>query len=341
MEIRRYLPSKRFSFFVFSIVAAGVLIFAASFIGKGRTLSSAFNAFTNITIGSGATSVGDEDRDADGLKDWEEGVRGTDAGKADTDGDGTSDGEEVRLVRDPNKPGPDDSLVDTESQKFLSELLAQASSTNLTDDLSQTIFARYVEARGKGASGDVQTQAAVVNEAIASAEVSYRGDPYETSDLTVVADSPTAMRTFANGSMQAILRHPDANFMLAMQTFGLGMEGNAAAIGKLRYIGREYRSIAREMAATPVPRSLAEQYLLAVNSFEIAGGSFEDMTYIQEDPIRGVAGLQNYDRMISGGAGVFILLAREVDRAGLLFSANEPGRSWREFIAIANPGISS
>lgn len=337
MEIRRYLPSKRFSVFVFSVLLAGGIIGGAVMAAKGKPLSSALTVFSTLSVSSGA-SVGQEDRDQDGLKDWEEGVRGTDANNRDTDGDGTGDGDEIKLLRDPKKPGPDDSAINAEDQKFILELLAQASSTNLTDDLSQTIFARYVEARGKGASGDLQAQAAVVEEAIASAEVNYRGDPYTMEELTVVADSPAAIRVFANGSMRAILNHPDANFMAAMQAFNRGMEGRAGAEKELRTIGHEYRSIAAEMAAVPVPRSYADNYMLAINTFEIAGGSFDDMAHIGDDPIRAVAGLQNYNNMIGGGANIFIMLARDLSRAGLTFSAQEPGRSWAEFMAIANPG---
>lgn len=340
MEIRRYLPSKRFSVFVFSILVAGGIIGGAVIVGRGKPLSSALDVFSTLSVGSGS-SVGQGDRDQDGLKDWEESVRGTDPDKSDTDGDGTSDGDEIKLLRDPKKPGPDDSLVNAADQKFILELLAQASSTNLTDDLSQTIFARYVEARGKGASGDLQAQAAVVEEAITNAEVSYRGDPYTMEELTVVADSPAATRTFANGSMRAILNHPDASFMLAMQAFNRGMEGRGGAEKELRAIGYEYRLVAAEMAAVPVPQPYAKNYMLAINSFEIAGGAFDDMAHIGDDPIRAVVGLQNYNNMIGGGANIFIMLAHDLARAGLIFSAQEPGRSWAEFMMIANSGSPS
>ena len=51
-----------------------------------------------------------QDVDADGLKDWEEALWGTDSNNPDTDGDGTKDGEEVKLDRNPLKAGPDDVL---------------------------------------------------------------------------------------------------------------------------------------------------------------------------------------------------------------------------------------
>lgn len=335
MEIRRYLPSTRFAVFVLSIVVAIVLVIAASYLGAGKPISSALAVISNVTTGQ--REIGDIDTDGDGLRDWEEGVRGTDPKRADSDNDGTNDGDEVKANRDPNKPGPDDSLADEASEKFLAELLASASSTNLTDNLSQTIFARYVAARGKGSSGDIQTQSAVVREAVANAETSYRGTIYMPATFTVVAKNPTTVRAFANGSMQAMLNHPSANFMLAMQIFGEGMEGSKTAASRLRAIGAEYRAIAREMATVPVPAEYLNQYVLAVNALEVAGGAFEDMAYIGEDPILAVAGLQNYDRMISGGAGIFVKLAQEIARTGLVFSAKEPGRVWNDFVAIAKP----
>ena len=44
------------------------------------------------------------DSDADGLKDWEEQIYGTDPHNADTDGDKTHDGDEIAQGRDPLKP---------------------------------------------------------------------------------------------------------------------------------------------------------------------------------------------------------------------------------------------
>ncbi len=335
MEFRRYLPSKRFAFFVISVAIAALCIVLASYIGAGKPLSSAFAVISNVSIG-GKAAVGDTDSDNDGLPDWEEGVRGTDPQKADTDGDGTKDSDEIKLNRDPKKAGPDDSLADEESQKFLNELLAAASSSNLTDNLSQTIFARYVAARGEGTSGDVQTQAKVVQEAVNGAEVPYKGKVYGPSDIYVVSNNNVAVRTFANASMQAILKHPDANFVKAMQAFGEGMDGSPAGIQRLRYIGSQYRAMARDMASVSVPSSYAEHYLLAINALEIAGGSFDDMAEVNNDPIRAVAGLQNYNRMITGGAGALVLVGLDVWHSGLTFSKDEVGGGWGSFAALSS-----
>lgn len=48
------------------------------------------------------------DSDRDGLKDWEEMLRGTNPQNPDSDGDGTSDGEEVAKGRNPLLAGPND-----------------------------------------------------------------------------------------------------------------------------------------------------------------------------------------------------------------------------------------
>lgn len=335
MEIRRYLPSTRFAVFVLAIAVAIGLVIAASYVGAGKPISSAIAIIAKVPTGK--SEVGDTDTDGDGLRDWEEGVRGTNPAAADTDGDGTSDKAEVAANRDPNKPGPDDSLINEASNKFLAELLEAASSTNMTDDLSRTIFARYVAARGEGSSGDIQTQESVVSEALSKAEVEYRGIAYTLEDITVVSDTITATRFFANESMMALLRHPDANFVYAMQVFGSSMDGAPGAVKELRRIGTEYRTVAKEMSRVPVPRSYAERYLLAINALDIGGAAFEDMAQVGEDPIRAIAGLQNYDRMLTSGAGVFVLIARDIKRSGLTFSKNEAGLGWDEFAGIANP----
>lgn len=86
-----------------------------------------------------ANSAG-KDSDDDGLKNWEEGLYGTDPEKADTDGDKTLDGEEIRLNRDPLKKGPDDKVRAPGADITTDDGRLTTDSGNLTYNLTKSIL---------------------------------------------------------------------------------------------------------------------------------------------------------------------------------------------------------
>ncbi len=71
-----------------------------------------------------------QDSDADGLKDWEETIFGTDNNNPDTDGDGTKDGDEVIQSRDPLVKGPNDKIAPKEA-------VSKTAQTNITSDFTK------------------------------------------------------------------------------------------------------------------------------------------------------------------------------------------------------------
>lgn len=76
-----------------------------------------------------------EDTDGDGLKNWAEGLFGTDKNNPDTDGDGTPDGEEISNNRDPLIPGPNDVLLPPETS-----LKEDTKEKNVTNDFALTFL---------------------------------------------------------------------------------------------------------------------------------------------------------------------------------------------------------
>lgn len=311
-----------------SLTLAGLFIFGASYLGKAQSAGH-----TSLSSLDTRGAISTADGDSDGLPDWEEVVRGTDPKRADTDGDGTADGQEVKLYRDPTKPGPDDSLSTAENDKFIQQLVAAASSTNLTDSISQTLFAQYVGARSKGTSGDTQTQQKLVTDAVSKASVPLSGKTYTESDVRVIGNSDAEIRAFANASITAIKNHPKATFGNAVAALSAAIGGaDPSAETKLRIIGGEYRALARELAAIQVPQAYTKTYVKGINTLESAGAAFEDMAHVSDDPVRAVAGLKNYNAMTAIGAEVFAGIARDILKEGLAFSTTESGKEWESFL---------
>ncbi len=103
----RLLGKKKNLIAAILVLAAGVLL--GGYLVLGSDFSRALNLedFTQEITSQNFTN----DRDYDGLEDWEEKIYGTDPDNPDTDGDGYLDGEEVASGYDPTKPAPNDKLL--------------------------------------------------------------------------------------------------------------------------------------------------------------------------------------------------------------------------------------
>lgn len=101
-----------------------------------------------------------QDTDGDGLMDWEEVLYGTDPSNPDTDGDGTSDGKEIKSGRNPTLKGPNDKLLPTQETK--TKKLTE------TEVFARAFFAKYMNLRKSGLSGDVDSRDAAIQEVLQS-----------------------------------------------------------------------------------------------------------------------------------------------------------------------------
>lgn len=145
--MNNYLPSKKFTFIVLSIIFALGVIYIVSFFGKTRTVSL---KLTDIETKAKVQEFLALDSDIDGLKDWEETLWKTDPKMTDTDKDGTNDGEEVNLYRDPLKANtspqgqtPNDKI---DEKIILDEKKAEEDFSKLTatEKMSRELFSQYI-----------------------------------------------------------------------------------------------------------------------------------------------------------------------------------------------------
>jgi len=327
VKIARYLPSRQFSFILGSLLIAGLIIYGASLLGKGKSLNS-----ISLTPTETSRDIANLDTDKDALPDWEEGVRGTNPNKTDTDDDGTNDGDEVSAGRNPVKPSPDDNLVSEQETLMLQQLIAAASSSNLTDSVSKGIFAQYVASKQKGASATAQGDA--VMNAIAKASLPLKGKIYKISDLNVVnLTDETSVRNFSNTMIRVLDAYPGARFpnVISMLTTSVD-RGDARANVRLTQIGADYRSMARDLAKIPVPTQFSQNYLGLINSLENAGASLDDLSHLSDDPVRATAGLQNFTKMSSIGTNNLVQLTLIIMKTGIKFGRAEPGYALGEYL---------
>lgn len=287
MELRKYLPSSTFSYFVGSLFVGAGLIWGANFATHPNSFSSA-----GLAVSSTDTS--------------------------------TQKANWVAALNDIQSQ-QDSRLPEVPQQQVVDNLLAGAQTKNLTDSVGRSLLINVANASGKGLGGDQPTQ----NELVASAmgqlnTVSQPSKPYTASDLSVIIDSKEAVHAYGNALIPVLKKYPHASMAETLNLVGQKINGQASS-GDFSPIAKDYRGLAKDMAKMAVPQSLAGFQLSIVNDFLQMADSMSHMQQIGADPLRGLAGLQIYNKSAEDVQGMFINIAQVFAKDGILFTKDEPG----------------
>lgn len=293
-NVRRYLPSKKL---IFAVLVLLILV-SASFLAveiKNR-LASQDDTGSIITDIDQKT---ERDNDGDGLKDWEEALWGTDAKNPDTDGDGTQDGEEIRADRNPLVVGPDDILVraNISPESSLNQKLG-VTDNNLTDILSRKTFAGIVGLKQNGAL-DQQSVQNFSEKVFSQAVVIDIPPRYTLAQITIIdANDKAHIKTYAETLKNISQKYLDATSANELSIVAAALNKNdAKELEKLTPIIASHNAMNKELRAVPVPKGLAVLHLSLVNTYAGAVVALENMAAIVDDPVRGLIGLGQYDKI--------------------------------------------
>lgn len=325
MDFRRYLPSSQFLLFAGAVAVSAGLIGYVAFDREREVDPQALKAAVNASL---------PDTDEDGMKDWEELVRGTDIHNKDTDADGTSDGDEANQNRDPLKPGPDDALAPPIAPPDFS-IVATSETDNLTESLSQSIFAGYVNLYGEGLTADPLAQERAALSVLDKVQIAARGTAHKPSELTVVSNKDEQYRSFGNEVIRVIERHRTASYARTAYALSQIVDyENPDDVKGLAAVAQEYYELIEGLLQVPVPEKLAPTYLDAINNLEKAAGAFTDMQSFFDDPVRALAGLRAYQLYLTESTRLFTGIAKEFDKEGILFKESEGGSAWKQLLEL-------
>ena len=224
------------------------------------------------------------------------------------------------------------SLPDAPDPDAVNTLISLSQSDNLTDSIGRGILARLTAANTQGLGDDAPTQDSII--AAASAQVSARVTAVPQPAIVQVEPNLDTMRTFGNGVMEVMGRHPKANSGDTLQIIAKATDTRTnAPLSALAAIGREYGALATELAAVPVPKTLAPLYQQAVHNFAGIAVLFGDMQDVVDDPIKGLAAVQQYQELMAETGGVLTNIAQALKSGGILFTKDEPGSAWGIFLS--------
>jgi hypothetical protein len=299
MKLSRYAPSAQFLVIAGSLFISAGLVYAAQLI-------------THPSASTASLQTDQTDTQASDASNWQAALYAEQAANAST-----------------SLAAPDPNVVN--------QFLAAAKSNNVTDTVARTMLINLTNAKAQGLGDDVPTQDQIVSTAISQvAAATAAPKTYTTADLTVVANSPSSLRAFGNGVMQALGAHQTASEQATLLAVdGIIEGGDSSKAATLRNIGAAYAGAATDLLKVPVPQTLAPLYLQAVNNLAATASTFSSISTVGTDAVQGLAGLQAYENLLDSNARVFTNIAVELNKDGILFTKDEPGSAWSALLSAS------
>jgi hypothetical protein len=209
------------------------------------------------------------------------------------------------------------SLPDAPDPEAVNNLITMAQSSNLTDSIGRGILARLTTANVQGLGDDTPTQDSII--AAASAQVNASVKAVQAPAITLVEPSMESQRAFGNGVMVAMGRHPKANSGDTLQIIAKATDTRIAA----------------PLSGVPVPKTLAPLYQQAVRNIAAIAVLFDGMKAVVDDPIKGLAAVQQYQELMAETGSVLTNIAQALKNGGILFTKDEPGSAWEIFLSAS------
>lgn len=213
-------------------------------------------------------------------------------------------------------------------------LLEQAQSDNLTDSIGRELLVQLTAAGMQGLGDDIPTQERII--AQAAAKINASRNAVTPPPLTVVAATEDALRAYGNATMEVFADHPEASTEAIYTALAKAVDTqNASHFAPLHVIAEGYHAIAERLAAMPVPQTLSPLHAQAVTNLYAIAKTVPDIEQSVSDPLRGIAGLQAYQLLMSETGRVLTNIAEALKKGGILFSKDEPGSAWEVFLSAS------
>lgn len=316
------MPSRKFAAYILSILVAGGLIAFAE-----KSAQESKEAPTKKGIAASLTAhhvdSGANDRDGDGLLDWEELVARTDPTNPDTNGDGVKDGEEQKTIKTfydaaQIEPGDSFSPIRNIIISRLPELMQKSPDGKINEEIQKEIASAVDEEVGR---------------------MQKRLNPFTNSDVAI--DQTKTLRAYINEVATITEKNfpesaGDAGYeseltMLAKLAERISKDQTTkedifASLDKIDAFRHRYILTANDLKNISAPKSAGDAHLKLVNFFANMGIALEGVAAIDRDIIVGVIGIQQYSKELAESREPLYAIKKLVDKEKLTFSADEPGK---------------
>jgi hypothetical protein len=332
--MHKYLPSKKFSLILLSIIIALGIVYGFYLLNKPELANPALAILQN-----GENKIVTEeylvlDTDSDGLKDWEEALWKTDLKISDTDADGATDGEEVNTNRNPlkaNTAGPNKEPNDKIAEEII-VMKAKAEedfkALTTTEKISRELFAQYIMAKRVDSALSSSTVQRIVNTALSYVpEIKFKA--YTKADImTTTVNNDEILRNYANKIGEIIITNlkDSTDSVDEIITDASNIQSDENLIAETEKIFTRFAPLVNKNKNTvssllkvTVPETLLAEHLKLLNSFQEIFQSLELMQSSAGDIIILVLLKDNYQVSAQNLADALVNMLKKVAELKISF----------------------
>ncbi len=287
-------------------------------------------------------AIATKDSDTDGLPDWEEQLYGTDPKNPDTRQLGMTDGEAVAKGLIVPKAIADIKMV-TSSPLQIGEygLPPPPEEGTLTAAFTKNFFTIYMDARVANGGDLSESQLAdVQKQTLASLTSAIVTAPNFKSarDLIVSGSGAEALKTYAAQAEVVLLTNKNTATTNELNYLKRAVENNdTEALSHIVSIAKGYRDSAVGLAALTVPRELAADHLLLVNTVMRMGQITTDFARVNEDPLAAILALHQYAQTLASLVTAFQNIGEIYKNIGVVLPVGTSGALFMSLSQIVAP----
>ncbi len=212
---------------------------------------------------------------------------------------------------------------------------ANATSTNpftiqagdsVSDRLTKTIFTGYQYAQqADGVTDDSINQ---VNDAVFS-QVSD-------SDLPKPAFSARQVRVFVPSSHDQIRLYGNNLAQIILQNYAVIRDNKDKYLDNIKNVGIVYQNIGNQIIQQQTPLELQANQADLANSFFVSGSGMQMVADQDKDPVKSMLGLKVVKEMDQLQSDMLTNIASYLNNNDIMFSSNESGSFWNQYMNINN-----
>jgi hypothetical protein len=206
-------------------------------------------------------------------------------------------------------------------------------SQTVTSQISQNFAQNYLNLKSAGqlstsSVSDLIQNIATTPHATSSIALSLR-------DISTFSDRDVEkVHNFGNATAKAVLKYYSILKISPLELLNQAQtSGNTSTFqAEITPIANAYRSLALDLVKIPAPANLAADYLDTMNGYLALSDDVANMSASFRDPVRGFAGLNNYQADLPNQAYLLKNIADYFKTNAILFSNTEAGGIWSSLI---------
>lgn len=281
---KSYLPSHEFvAKIILIIVLLGAAIGGNSlykyFKNKKDSKSTSIPTDT-IKLDSGIT-VSDimlKDSNKNGIADWEESLWGLDP-KADGFANKT--------------------IIDNKKQSLNKDFSTNQTTEEKEDEtsrLAKEFFSSFMSLKESGAlnTNAVENMTSIIGDQVGNTEIQ---DTYLANNIKTTISNKANLLKYQKDLENIVNKHANRLSGDELDIMATAVENeDEEYLGTLAQISNEYRTLAKDLTSITVPKNIAQDHLMLVNSYDKIGVAILKMTDSIKNPISGTTGTIMYTR---------------------------------------------